>query len=153
MAKKSQNDKSASGGWILPLVVGGITGALSSIVLLSWLGDITPNGVSYTDLAAVLLTAVGVLVTVLGVIFAIAAFWGFAELKRSAVNAAEAASIDHVREQIKNGSVRDYLSKAVSEEIESPQTEARINKRVDEIVLGNPEKDDELEEDEVETEG
>ena len=134
----------SSGGWILPLVIGSVAGAFSSLTLLSWLGDLTPNGVSFVELAAVLLTASGVIVTCLGVAFALAAFWGFDELKRSAVRSAETAAVEEVKEQIENGSIRDYIERAVTEEIESDRMEKRINRRVDEVIYGNPEIDDEL---------
>jgi hypothetical protein len=132
-------------GWILPLVIGSVAGAFASLIVLSWLGDLTPNGVEFLDLAAVLLTASGVIVTCLGVAFALAAFWGFAELKKSAIRAAQSAAIREVKEQIENGSIRDYIRMAVIEEIESPDMEQRIRDRVDEIAMGNPSKDAELE--------
>jgi len=156
MGIKSRETGTPSNGWILPLVIGGITGGLSSFVLLSWMGNLVPNGVDYMDLAVVLLTAVGVLVTVLGVTFAIAAFWGFSELKKSsiqaAIAAAESASVAEVKEQIENGDIRNYLERAISEEINSDGMEERIKARVDEVTFGNPKKDEQLEEDEVEGE-
>lgn len=135
-------------GWILPLVIGAVAGGFASLIFFSFLGNLTPNGVSFLDLAAILLTAVAVIVTVLGVAFALAAFWGFAELKRSAVAAAETAAVKEVKEQIENGTVRTYIREAIREEIESPRMERRINVRVDEVVQGNPDKDRELEYDE-----
>ncbi|GAB5481993.1 MAG: hypothetical protein Pars92KO_17500 [Parasphingorhabdus sp.] len=138
------SDSKDNGGWILPLIIGSIAGALSSVILLSVIGDLTPSGVNYLDLAAVMLAAAGVLVTVLGVIFAIAAFWGFSQLKQNAVSAAETEAINEVREQIENGAIRDYISSAVQKEIDSPRMETRIKRRVDEVVMGNPEKDEEL---------
>ena len=47
-----------------------------------------PAGMSYSDLAAVLLTAVAVIVAIFGGVFALAAIWGFAQLKQEAVRAA-----------------------------------------------------------------
>lgn len=135
-------------GWILPLVIGGVMGGFGGLILLSVLGNLTPNGVTFQDLAAVLLTAVAVIVTVLGVAFALAALWGFAELKRSAIAAAEAEAVNEVKEQIENGSIRNYISTAVKDEIESPKMERRIEVRVDEVIQGNPDKDRELEYDE-----
>ncbi|ANY20522.1 hypothetical protein A6F68_02014 [Tsuneonella dongtanensis] len=153
MSNRRLNTTSGLNGWILPLVVGGITGAFASVILLGWLGDLTPNGFSYLDLAAVLLTAVGVLVTVLGVAFAIAAVWGFSELKRSATLAAQEAAVEEVKEQIENGEIRRYLERAISEEINSDEMEERIKVRVDEVTFGNRAKDDELYQDDVEGEG
>lgn len=153
MGRDNRNNSKHLHGWILPLVVGGITGAFSSIILISWMGNLAPQGVDYIDLAAVLLTAVGVLVTVLGVAFAIAAIWGYTELKRSAVMAAETAALEEVKEQIENGDIRRYLERAINEEINSDQMEVRIKARVDDVVFGNPAVDDELEQDDIEGEG
>lgn len=150
MGTKPNGKSNTFNGWILPLVLGGITGAFSSLILLSWMGDLTPHGVTYNDLAAVLLTAVGVLVTVLGVAFAIAAVWGFSELKRSAIITAESAALDEVKEQIENGDIRSYLERAIREEVNSEAMEDRIKTRVDEVIFGNPAIDDELEEDDFE---
>jgi hypothetical protein len=131
-------------GWILPLTLGAIAGAFSAIVMLSWLGDLTPNGVSYSDLAAVLLTASGLIVTCRGVAFALAAFGGCGELRRSSIAAAEVAAVAEIKEQIENGKVRDYIEDALESEILSPRMERRILSRVDEIVMGNPRRDAEL---------
>ena len=139
-----KSDGSNGSGWILPLVLGAVTGAFAASIFLSWLGDLTPNGVEYTDLAAVLLTAAGVIVTSLGVAFGLAAFWGFGEVRRSAVASAEVAAINEAKEQIENGALRDYIRQAVIDEIESPEMDVRIGRRVDEVSMGNPDKDGEL---------
>lgn len=136
--------KDGGTGWILPLVIGGVMGGFGGLILLSLLGGLTPNGVTFQDLAAVLLTAVAVIVTALGVAFGLAAFWGFAELKRSAVAAAEAEAVREVKEQIENGSIRQYIRDAIKNEIDSNEMERRIRRRVDEVALGNPAKDSEL---------
>jgi hypothetical protein len=60
------------------------------------------NNMPYQDLAAVLLTAVAVIVTVLGVSMAILAVWGYASFERIAKKAAR----DYVKGDIKNGKLR-----------------------------------------------
>lgn len=138
-------------GWILPLVIGGITGSLSSIITLHYIADLTPDGTTYLDLAAVLLAGAGVLIAVLGVGFALAAFWGFGELKDStlsaAAQAAETAGVLEVKEQIENGPFRAYMEQKLEELIESPQMERQIRQQFARYGMGNPELDDDLDQD------
>ena len=133
-------DKQGGTGWILPLVIGAVAGVFGSALFLGTVGSLTPNGVTFLDLAAVLLTAAAVIVTTIGVAFAIAAFWGYSNLKKSA----ETEAARKVEEQIENGTIRDYIREAIKSEIESPRMERRIKVRVDEVAQGNPDKDREL---------
>lgn len=129
-------------------VVGGVT---------VWIGQVgsfhlEPVGMSYADLAATLLTAVGVIVAIFGGILALAAIWGFNQLKRDAVTAAENAGSTEIREQIENGALREYIKGEIGrltvEEINSDRMEQRIKERVDAVTFGRPDEDRLLEEDE-----
>ena len=120
-----------------------------------WVGQghsikLVPQEMSYADLAAVLLSAVGVLLAVFGGILALAAFWGFNQLKKDAIAAAETAGANEIKEQIENGTVRDYIQGEVGrladEEFNSHRMDQRINRRVDAVAFGRMDADRELEE-------
>ncbi len=49
--------------------------------------NLRPHEISYMDLAAVLLTAVAVIVAIFAGVLALAAVWGFNQLKRDAIQA------------------------------------------------------------------
>lgn len=132
------------------------SGASSSAVMFAFLGAIIGAAVvlfvktgtlkadmSYADLAATLLAAVGVIVAIFGGVLAIAALWGFQQMKREAVGSATAAALSETREQIENGVIRAYIMAEVAarivEIVASPDFERRVQARVDQIVLGNPE--------------
>jgi ethanolamine ammonia-lyase large subunit len=107
-------------------------------------GTIIPN-MSYADLAATLLAAVGVIVAIFGGVLAIAAVWGFAQMKREAVESATSAALSELREQIENGPlrvyIRDEIERLIVEEFNSKRMDQRILQRVDKITLGNEEDD------------
>jgi hypothetical protein len=117
---------------------------------------LVPAG-SYQDLAAIMLGAVGVIVTIFGVVLAIAAFWGFDQMKKEAIRsaclqavpAATDAALEHLKEQVGNGDVRHFIlgevERLMTEELNSPRMAKRIEVRVDQIVLGNDEEDRVLE--------
>jgi Tfp pilus assembly protein PilE len=105
---------------------------------------------SYADLAATLLAAVGVIVAIFGGILALTALWGFNQMKQEAVRSATAAALSETKEQIENGTIRRYILEEVeariTEIVASSDFDRRVRARVDQIVLGNP--DDRFLEDE-----
>ncbi len=126
-------------------LVGGV------IVWISQVGGfhIYPIGMSYSDLAAVLLTAVAVIVAIFAGVLALAAVWGFSQLKREAVAAAEMAGAAEVKHLFEKGSLHEYIKSEVmfviDKEFMSEQMNHRINNRVDAIVFGRPDDDQLLE--------
>lgn len=106
-------------------------------------GSLKSGGMTYADLAAVLLAAVGVIVAIFGGVLAIAAFWGFQQMKQEAVRTATEAALTEVREQIENGSIRRYIldevEARITEVVASSDFDRRVRDRVDQIVLGRPE--------------
>lgn len=120
--------------------LGAIIGA--AVVLFLKSGTITPN-MTYADLAATLLASVGVIVAIFGGILAIAALWGFQQMKHEAVRTATAAALAETKEQIENGTIRRYILEEVEarigEIVASPEFDRRVRTRVDQIVLGKPE--------------
>jgi hypothetical protein len=104
-------------------LLGGVVGG--ALVLLLQNGELRLTAtMKYEDLAAVLLSAVGVIVAVVGVGLAILAVWGFSQLKSDSIAAAVAAA-------------RRQVDELIQQEIASPEMEQRIRNRVDQIVLGN----------------
>lgn len=138
--------RSAGVGLLGAIVGGGIV----------WIGQsgsfqLRPVGMTYPDLAVILLTAVAVIVAIFGGMLALVAIWGFNQLKRDAVSAAETAGSAEIREQIENGALRDYIKAEIErltiEEINSERMDHRIKGRVDAVAFGRPD-DDRLLEDE-----
>ncbi|MBR9972691.1 hypothetical protein [Magnetospirillum sulfuroxidans] len=125
-----------------------------------WLGQtgsfhLRPVGMSYAELAAVLLTAVGVIVAIFGGVLALAAVWGFNQLKRDAISAAETAGSAEIKVQIGTGALRDYIKgeieRLTDEEFESERMDKRINSRVDAVAFGRPADDRLLDDEENES--
>jgi hypothetical protein len=108
---------------------------------------------SYADLAAILLTSVGVIVAIFAGVLALAAVWGFNQLKRDAIGAAETAGSREIKEQIENGTIRDYIKgeieRLTDHEFKSEQMDRRINSRVDAVAFGRPEDDKLLDDEET----
>ena len=136
---------------IVPLSSAAI-GAIAASYAQSGKLFLIPAG-SYQDLAAIMLGAVGVIVTIFGVVLAIAAFWGFEQMKKEAIRtacvqavpAATNAALEHLKEQVGNGDIRDFIlsevERLMNEELNSARMAKRIEVRVDQIVLGNDEED------------
>lgn len=74
-------------------------------------GNTEEVSVTYADLAAIVLTAVAVLVAVMGVGMAILAFWGYTSLKTAVVKAAE----DQLKQELRSGTLRKVLEDRVDE--------------------------------------
>ncbi len=91
--------------WKTALIAGGsaTAGALATSYVQTGRLYVVPANISYPDLAAVLLSAVGVIVAIFGGVLAILAFWGFEQMKRDAVRGATQAALDELKEQIENG--------------------------------------------------
>jgi predicted PurR-regulated permease PerM len=136
------------GSTLLGAILGG------AIVWYVQTGNIrfTPAGMSFPELAATLLTAVAVIVAIFGGVLALAAVWGFNQLKENAVKAAKEVGLDEIQEQIANGELRDYIVKQIerliNDEIDSDRMERRIRGRVDAVAFGRTDDDQLLEDDE-----
>ncbi len=116
-----------------------------------WIGQsgslrLTPAEMSYPDLAATLLAAVGVIVAIFGGILAILAIWGFNQMKDDAVRAAALSGAAEVRAQIEKGPILDFIKAEIArltdDEFKSERMNQRINERVDAVAFGRPEADD-----------
>ena len=127
----------------LAALFGAIGGSLITRYVRTGHFNIVPDNISYSDLAAVLLTAVGVIVAIFGGVLAIAAFWGFEQMKREAVRGATQAGVDELKEQIENGPTRAYIlaeiERLIVDEFNSRRMDKRIQERVDKIAMGGSE--------------
>lgn len=141
-------------------ITSAIVGALLTLYAVT--GKLAPANMSYADLAATLLATVSVIFAIFGGILAIAAFWGFEQMKVAAIsaatqasvakaceaavaasiNAAAGAGVDEIREQIENGPLRAYMNEQISKEINSPELERKFVDRITRIALGR--RDDDL---------
>lgn len=144
MNKAKGREGKAKSNWQTALIAlsSAIIGALAATYAQSGHLYLIPAG-SYQDLAAILLGAVGVIVAIFGGVLAIAAFWGFAQMKHEAVTGATAAALDELKEHIENGPLRDYIlgdiERMIKAEVESARMDRRIQERVDKIALGTSE--------------
>ncbi len=158
MLDSDQTPAKRQSWWRTILIAGGSAaiGALVTCYAQTGHLNVIPADVSYPDLAAVLLSAVGVIVAIFGGVLAILAFWGFEQMKRDAVRGATQAALDELKEQIENGSTRDYIvteiERLIVDEFKSRRMDQRIEERVDKIAMGGSEDrllDDETEEGEA----
>lgn len=131
--------------WKIVLVAGtsAIIGALVSSYAQNGYLNVVPTTISYPDLAAILLSAVGVIVAIFGGVLAIAAFWGFEQMKREAVRGATQAALGELKEQIENGTTKDYIldeiKRLTDAEFESRRMDRKIQERIDIMAMGRTE--------------
>ncbi|WP_119254561.1 hypothetical protein [Shinella zoogloeoides] len=92
--------------------------------------DLQSVTMSYADLAAIMLGAVSVIVTVLGVGIAVLALWGYAQFKQSAAKAAH----DHVDDELKAGVLRDQISHLIVAEVTKQMDDGKLRKIMEERV-------------------
>lgn len=145
-----RQSKQPDAGRVLFAFLGAIIGAFIVLICQNGTVRLVPNGTTYSDLAALLLTAVSVVVAIFGGVLALAALWGFNQLKKDAVSAAANAGATEVAEQIENGQLRDYIQaeidRLIRAEVDSERMERRIRDRVDQVTFGSA-RDRDLEED------
>lgn len=157
MLKDPQTPAERQPWWQITLTagVGATIGALITSYAQTGHLNVIPANISYPDLAAVLLSAVGVIVAIFGGVLAILAFWGFEQMKRDAVRGATQAALSELKEQIENGPTRDYIlaeiERLIIDEFKSRRMDQRIQERVDKIAMGGAEDrfDEEVEADEA----
>lgn len=119
-----------------------IFGVIATLALL-WLvyaGPRQPAPNDYAAYSALLLTAVGVLVTVLGVFVAILAIAGYAEMKRMARQVGEESAVKHVKEELQNGSLGTNIDSRVitflTEKYDDNRLNQMIEARIDQLRQG-----------------
>jgi hypothetical protein len=80
-------------------------GAVGVAIYHSWPGSLKSDDMHYQDLAAVLLAAVAVIVTVFGVMMAVLAIWGYTTFRGIAKKAARKSAQDYVKRDVESGTI------------------------------------------------
>ena len=95
---------------------------------------------TYPELAAVVLTSVAVLVTVLGVFIAVLTVWGYSQFK----DIARSAAVKRVEEQIAEGRLRkdieEIVTLHVTKSISQGEIRVLLEQRVDRLIYSGAEK-------------
>lgn len=119
-------------------MVAAVAGALAAVFVLLIQGQpfrLVPVGMSYADLAATLLAAAGVLVTVIGIFIAALAIWGFTAFRAMTKNSAKA----HVSSQLRQGDLRNHVETVVREflaqQIATGELKTQIEETLETFVL------------------
>jgi ABC-type multidrug transport system fused ATPase/permease subunit len=128
---------------ILRTIATAVAGSVIGAALL-WLFQgnslrLVPEEMSYADLSAVMLSAVSVLVTILGVIVAIVAIWGYSHFK----GIAETSAKSQVSNEIENGALKHHLENSVTSFMQrefgdAGKLRALLEERVDQIIIAGP---------------
>ncbi|WP_395944464.1 hypothetical protein [Brevundimonas sp.] len=123
---------------IKSLAIGAGSALVTAVVILVFQGvgfRLSPVGMSYADLAATLLSAAAVLLTIIGIFIAALAIWGFAAFRSVAKSAAKG----HVSAQIRNGDLRTHIESLVKsylgDELASGDLRLEFERRLDEVIL------------------
>lgn len=126
---------------IRTILVGAIAGALAAVAVLVAQGQpfrLIPVGMSYADLAATLLAATAVLLTIIGIFIAALAIWGFTAFRAMTKSSAKA----HVTSQLKQGDLRNHVESVVTEfltrEFASGNLRRQLEERLDAILISAP---------------
>ncbi|MBO9501994.1 hypothetical protein [Brevundimonas sp. A19_0] len=110
-----------------------IFGVVSTLAVL-WLGFAgprQPGPEDFTAYSAVLLTAVAVLVTALGVFVAILALAGYTEMKRMAQRVGEESAVKHVKDELDSGSLRTNIETLVMDFLTDRYDDNRLNQMIE----------------------
>jgi hypothetical protein len=96
---------------------------------------------TYADMAAIMLGAVAVIVTVLGVFIAILAVWGYSQFRNMATSAASS----HIDAQIKDGQLKVQIETVINAYLDKELSSAGnlrkiIEERADFVVYSSAEQ-------------
>lgn len=131
---------------VLWCLLGALLGGGGAAIALIVAGNLKSWGWSYPDLAATLLAAVALIITVLGVGLAIAAFWGFDQVRgaseKAAKKAAKKVAIEEVERHMEQAQIRDYLKREAEKILDSATIAELIQSRVDSVLFGGGRNDD-----------
>ena len=118
--------------------LGGICGALGIWLFQGHSLQISPVGMSYSDLAATMLGAAGVLLTALGLVIGALALWGYSQFRVMI----ETAAVEHVKNSVADGDLRQLVTSASVAFIDAELDQGRLRKiledRLDLILLKGP---------------
>lgn len=122
--------------WLLMVVAlgGGLAGGIALWIAQGNSLVLVPAQMTYSDLVAVLLTGVSLVVSIFGVIMAVLAIWGYAHFKRvvqdASVESARVAATEsakaHVAEDLKTGEIRQYIATLVSNFLDDATRDGKL---------------------------
>ena len=120
-------------------LVGGLIGATVLWVFQGHSFRLVPEQMSFADLSAIMLSAVSVLVTILGVVIAIVTLWGYTHFKGIAESSARSAAIDHVTSEMEDGKLKQHSEEIVTtflqKGFEGGKLRVLLEERVDQILI------------------
>lgn len=118
--------------------LGGVFGALALWLFQGHSFQISPVGMSYSDLAATMLGAAGVLLTALGLVIGVLALWGYSQFRVMI----ETAAVEHVKKSVAEGDLRELVTSSSVAFIDAELDQGRLRKiledRLDVILLKGP---------------
>lgn len=107
-------------GWS---VLGGVVGGFVVWLFQGHSLALLDNGMSYQDLAAIVLTAASLMVAIFGATFALIAVWGYTQFKRGVKSrtksVVEGVIREHLVDELKNGPSRTVLDEIVAQFLSS----------------------------------
>lgn len=95
---------------------------------------------SYPELAATVLSAVSVLVTVLGVFIAVLAVWGYSQFREMAASAAAKSVEKQLTDGVLRKEIEDIVTKHVTKSLASGELRVILEQRVDRLIYSGAEK-------------
>jgi uncharacterized membrane protein YcjF (UPF0283 family) len=113
------------------ILLGACIGILASVVALVvyvkiWPHQLKSNGMTYQDLVTVILTALAVMIALLGLGVAILAVWGFTTFQKMAQDAART----YVSNDIEKGRLRTHLEALVTAHLNKESEEGGTYRKI-----------------------
>lgn len=124
----------------LPIFLAGLlSGVIITICMLVWLrvspGQLRGIEMEYSDLVAIILTAIGVILAVLAVFIGVLAVWGYSQFERMT----SAASAAHIEKMLKDGpfskKIDDTIINHVGDQLKEGYLRNLLIERIDELLL------------------
>ena len=120
-------------------VAGGAVGATLIWIFQGNALRLVPEKMTYAELTAVMLAAVSVLVTILGVVVAILAVWGYSNFK----GIAESSARLQVSNEIESGRLKGHLEESVTSFMQREFADAGklrrlLEEQIDRIIISGP---------------
>ncbi|MEN3749047.1 hypothetical protein TPR58_17875 [Sphingomonas sp. HF-S3] len=128
--------------WVTGAMVGAVIGAF--VVLALGKSQWVTTNITYTDLAAVMLATVTILITLFAIIMAVAAVYGYRELQQMIERRADEAAAKYM-DTVGLRTIEARADSATASYLESKGDEV-LKRREDEILSGRDGDDDELDE-------
>ena len=113
------------------ILLGACIGILTTVVALvfyvnAWPHQLKPNGMTYQDLVTVILTALAVMLAVLGIGVALLAVWGFTTFQQMARDTAR----NYVSNDIEKGQLRKHLESLVTDHLNKESGEGGAYRKI-----------------------